>query len=333
MMHVAVAPDLARCRLVAGFLRTLPLPKRLVRQDLFCCDRRLIGNFNALLVAICHQTQGISGEVCGRWRRGWDYLETRLDRHCRDVPQFLEIERWRTLSSEELNEALALQPMKLSLADIDARTELIRDLGGRMLDAGYASLEELCGDMGWRCRGERSIIAFLKTTQAYSDPNEKKARLLIGLLRDAHGWQFKDAHELGAPVDYHEIRGHLRVGTVIIADRDLNARIGTGNVTSDEDNLVRAAIGDAISAIAADLPNHDPLQVHYILWNFFRAICRREVPACRPGGTISMDELDQAYMESFAEPNIDNPCGFSSFCQSFRTGLFPIEYQYAGSYY
>jgi hypothetical protein len=106
----------------------------------------------------------------------------------------------------------------------------------------------------------------------------------IGLLRDAHGWEFRDAHELEAPVDYHEIRGHLRVGTVIIADGGLNARIGTGNVTSDEDNLVRAAVGDAISAIAADLPNHDPLQVHYILWNFFRAICRREVPACCSGG-------------------------------------------------
>jgi hypothetical protein len=333
MTQVAVAPDLARCRAVAGFLRRIPLPKRLVRQDLFCCDRRLVGNFNALLVAICHQTQSIWGEVGGRRRRGWDYLEARLDRHCQDAPQFLEIERWRTLSTEELNEALAPLPMKPSLADIDARTELIRDLGGRMLGAGYASLEELCGDMGGRCRGERSIISFLKTTQAYSDPNEKKARLLIGLLRDAHGWEFKDAHELGAPVDYHEIRGHLRVGTVIIADSDLNAKIGTGNVTSDEDNLVRAAIGDAISAIAADLPNHDPLQVHYILWNLFRAICRREVPACCSGGTISMNELDPAYMESFAGSNIDNLCGFSSFCQSFNTRLFPAEYKYTGSYY
>jgi hypothetical protein len=333
MMRVAVAPDLARCRLVAGFLRTLPLPKRLVRQDLFCCDRRSVGNFNALLVAICHQTQNVAGEVDGRWRRGWDYLETRLDRHCRDVPRFLELERWRTLSSEELSGALAPFPTKQPIADSDTRAELIRDLGGTMLDAGYSSLEELCGDMEGRCRGGRSIISFLKNTKAYSDPNEKKARLLIGLLRDAHGWEFKDAHELGAPVDYHEIRGHLRVGTVIIADSDLNARIGIGNITSDEDNLVRAAIGDAISAIAADLPNHDPLQVHYILWNFFRAICRREVPACRPGGTISMNELDPAYMESFAVLNIDNPCGLSSFCQSFRTGLFPIEYQYAGSYY
>jgi hypothetical protein len=333
MMHVAVAPDLARCRLVAGFLRTLPLPKRLVRQDLFCSDRRLIGNFNALLVAICHQTQSISGEVGGRWRRGWDYLETRLDRHCRDVPQFLEIERWRTLSSEELNEALAPLSMKTSFADGDARAELIRDLGGTMLDAGYSSLEELCCDMEGRCRGGRSIISFLKNTKAYSDPNEKKARLLIGLLRDAQGWEFRDAHELEAPVDYHEIRGHLRVGTVIITDGGLNARIGTGNVTSDEDNLVRAAVGDAISAIAVDLPNYDPLQVHYVLWNLFRAICLRETPACCPGGTISINELDPAYMESFAWPKTDNLCGFSSFCQSFSTKQFPTEYKYTGSYY
>ena len=328
-----VAPDLARCRDVAGFLRRIDLPKRLVRQELFCSDRRSVGNFNALLVAICHQTQSISGEVDGRWCRGWDYLEARLDKQCRNDPQFLQIERWRTLSTEELNKALTPLAMKPAFADIDARTELIRDIGDAMFDAGLTSFEELCVDMGWRCCGQRSIISFLKNTQAYSDPNEKKARLLIGLLRDAHGWEFKDAHELGAPVDYHEIRGHLRVGTVIIADSDLNARIAIGNVTSDEDNLVRTAIGDAISVIAADLSNYDPLQVHYVLWNFFRAVCRRETPACCTRGTISENELDPAYMESFADASIDHRCGFSSFCQSFRTSLFPIEYKYAGSYY
>jgi hypothetical protein len=326
-----VAPDFVRCRDVAGFLRRIPLPKRLVRQELFCRDRRSVGNFNALLAAICHQTQNVSGEVGGRWRRGWDYLEARLDRQCRNDPQFLQIERWRTLSTEELDEALAPLRMKPSFADIDARTELIRDIGGAMFDAGLTSFEELCVEMGWRCCGERSIISFLKNTQAYSDPNEKKAKLLIGLLRDAHGWEFKDAHELGAPVDYHEIRGHLRVGTVIIADRDLNARIGTGNVTSDEDNLVRAAIGDVISAIAVDLPNYDPLQVHYLLWNLIRAICRRETPACCPGGTISINELDPAHMVAW--PKTDNLCGFSSFCQSFSTKRFPTEYKYTGSYY
>jgi hypothetical protein len=328
-----VAPDLVRCRDVAGFLRSIILPTRLVRQDLFCRDRRSVGNFNALLVAICHQTQSIAGEVDGRWCRGWDYLEARLDRQCRSDPQFLQIERWRTLSADELDEALAPLPMKPSFADIDARTELIRDIGRAMFDAGLTSFEELCGDMKWRCRGEQSIISFLKTTQAYSDPNEKKARLLIGLLRDAHGWEFGDAHDLGAPVDYHEIRGHLRLGTVIIADSDLNARLGTGDVTSDEDNLVRAAIGDAISAIAADLPNYDPLKVHYVLWNFFRAICRREIPACCPGGTVSTAELDPAYRDAFTGSSVDHRCGFSWFCQSFRTGLFPTEYKYAGSYY
>ena len=199
-----------------------------------------------------------------------------------------------------------------------------------MFDAGLTSFEELCVDMGWRCRGERSIISFLKNTQAYSDPNEKKARLLIGRLRDAHGWDFKDAHELGAPVDYHEIRGHLRLGTVIIADGDLNARIGTGNITSDEDNLVRAAIGEAISAIAAGLPNYDPLQVHYVLWNLFRAICRRETPACCPGGTISSRELDSAYIESFAGFNIEHRCGIFLVLSELQDQAIPNRIQICG---
>jgi hypothetical protein len=202
-----------------------------------------------------------------------------------------------------------------------------------MLRAGYKSFEELCDCFEYRCSGKQSIISFLRATKAYSDPNEKKARLLIGLLRDAHGWEFRDAHRLGAPVDYHEIRGHLRIGTVVVRDSALRRRFQSDALTDYDDIVIRAAISEAIVAIAGDVPGNDALKVHYILWNYFRSLCRRYKPICSRGGEIAIGELDSAYVKLFRMSTNGNSCVFSSFCECYARQEFPIEYSYGGNYY
>jgi hypothetical protein len=202
-----------------------------------------------------------------------------------------------------------------------------------MLRAGYRSFEQLYDRVECRCLGRESIISFLKATKAYGDPNEKKARLLIGLLRDAHGWKFSDAHRLGAPIDYHEIRGHLRIGTVLVKEPGMKSRIRSDTISEDDDNLIRAAISEAICAIASELPGSDALKVHYVLWNYFRALCRRDKPICSKGGDIAIGELDSAYVELFQTSTNGNSCVFSSFCECYARQVFPIEYSYRGNYY
>ena len=328
-----VVPDFTRCSEIAGVLRQMQLPKRLVRQPRLWLDRRIVGNFNLFLVAICHQTQSVSGTVGERWCRGWDYLEQKLEAHSRTDRYFLEMESLATLSPDRLDEALAPASASSAFPDIEARTALVNDLGRHMLGAGYNSFEELCDCFEYRCLGEQSIISFLRTTKAYSDPNEKKVRLLIGLLRDAHGWEFKDAHRLGAPVDYHEIRGHLRIGTVIVKDSGMRFRFQSDTVTDCDDIVIRAAISEAIVAIARDVPGSDALKVHYILWNYFRSLCRRYKPICSRGSEIAVSELDSAYVKLFQMSTNGNNCVFSSFCESYARQEFPIEYSYAGNHY
>jgi hypothetical protein len=327
----AVIPDLARCKGVAGVLERMHLPSKLVQQPLHWSDRKAVGNFNLILISICHQTQELSGVIDGRWCRGWDYLERKIESRCCTDPAFLEMDNLAALSCDGLNAALAPSVQRPAFSDIKERTSLINGLARHMAIHGYTSFERLCESVDYRCTGKDSVFAFLKATAAYSDPNEKKIRLLIGLLRDAHGWIFQDAHQLGAPVDYHEIRGHLRIGTVIVKDPAMKSRFQSDTLTAEDDNIVRAAISGAIDAMTLYLPGHDALHLHYVLWNFFRAGCRRDRPICRDGCVISRSELDEAYVDVFETS--PNRCLFSPFCKSFESRTFPIEYSYRGNYY
>jgi len=333
-MSPAVAVNFERCHEIATVLQDMRLPQELVRQAIFSSDRKVVGNFNLLLVAICHQTQKIHGKVDGRWCRGWDYLQQRLNQYCRINPDILEIDSWATLTQASFERALCHSTEDATIPDVSSRVKLINDLGYQMKRAGHASFEQLYDAKNRRCSGEMSIISFLKeSTQAYADPVEKKARLLIGLLRDVHGWEFSNAHELGAPVDYHEIRGHLRMGTVVINDRMLEAKIKSDCVSDREDRLIRDGVSDAIEAIARYAEGTDPLKVHYILWKYFRVVCRREEPNCRARNPPAFEQLDPAYIEAFNMSAGSSGCAFSSFCDSFKGKHFKAEYSYDGTYY
>jgi hypothetical protein len=266
-MNPAVEINLERCREIASVVQDMRLPQNLVRQTIFSSDRKVVGNFNLLLVAICHQTQNIHGKVDGKWCRGWDYLERRLNQYCQSNPKFLEIDAWSTMTQASLEQALCQSGEGAAVMDAGPRVQLINDLGDQMTRAGYALFEQLYDAKKRRCSGEMSIISFLKErTQAYADPVEKKARLLIGLLRDVHGWEFSNVRELGAPVDYHEIRGHLRLGTVIINDEALGEKIRSDSVSDSEDHLIRDGVSDAIDAIARYAMGADSLRVPWSSW-------------------------------------------------------------------
>jgi hypothetical protein len=333
-MNPPVAVNFERCREVASVIKDMRLPQKLVRQTIFSSDRKVVGNFNLLLVAICHQTQKIQGTVDGKWCRGWDYLERRLNQYCQSNPDLLEIDAWAALTQASFERALCQSSEDAAVMDAGSRVQLINDLGDQMTRAGYATFEQLYEAKGRRCAGEMSIISFMKErTRAYSDPVEKKARLLIGLLRDAHGWEFSNVDELGAPVDYHEIRGHLRIGTVIINDRILDAKIKSDCISDDEDRLIREGVSNAIDTIARYAMGADSLKVHYIFWNYFRVICRREEPNCRTQKPSALEPLDPAFAEAFNATMGLNGCAFSSACDSFKGKAFRAEYRYDGTYY
>ena len=100
-------------------------------------------------------------------------------------------------------------------------------------------------------------------------------------MRNNHHWKYRDSESRGPPVDYHEVRGHLRLGTVQITDPTLLQKVREGQiVTLDEDVVLRRAVYDAILTISDSSGVHNASQLHYLFWNLFRGVCLRQTPEC-----------------------------------------------------
>src|SRR5262249_55322919 len=130
--------------------------------------------------------------------------------------------------------------------------------------------------------GTPNMVSLLGTFRAYNDPVRKKAFFLLGLMRNSAGWVYADGDHLGAPVDYHEVRGHLRLGTVLVIyvrlPEKLLKRIPVEEV---EDVALRAHVAEAIHSIGELAGMRDGMRLHYLFWNLFRSVCLREHPFCR----------------------------------------------------
>ena len=57
-----------------------------------------------------------------------------------------------------------------------------------------------------------NLLNTLGNFSAYRDPVRKKSLFFLSLLRNSGLASFSDDGNLGPPVDYHEVRGHLRIG-------------------------------------------------------------------------------------------------------------------------
>ena len=71
---------------------------------------------------------------------------------------------------------------------------------------------------------------------------------------------YTDEQDLGPPADYHEVRGHLRIGTVRVEDEQLRQKlVGRQRVSVDEDNAIRGCVVKAIEEDIATLrESNDP---------------------------------------------------------------------------
>jgi hypothetical protein len=290
-----------------------------------------IGNFFLLLVAICHQTSprnraALEGVVNGRKWRGWDFLLHRLHQAAFDDRSLLNAERWQGIRASDLLELYG--PL---LTDVEGRAELIRDLGTGLLNRGWNCANALYDEADGRIAdGSANLLDLLAEFRAYSDPVRKKSYFFLALMRNAGLWSYSDPQNLGPPVDYHEVRGHLRVGTVRIQDHELRDKLERSqDVSSDEDVLIRRAVHDAIMRISAQSGIDDPSRLHYLFWNVFRSHCTREDPNCF-GDRESA--LPDAYRQlAFVHGNC--ACPFSTICESSRSESRLKEHVIETDYY
>lgn len=335
--HVIEVDELA-CRRLATLLRSRDIPIDREETRLPGLPPDAIGNFFFVLVAICHQTSprgrpSLEGYVAGTHRRGWDYLLARLEEAVTQDPGLLHPERWVGVTESEVGTMFRDPQLGDRLTDPGLRAGLIRNLGEVMCRNRWTGVDDVY--VRCQCRiatGHPNLLETLAAFRAYADPVRKKSLFFLALMRNSEQWSYEDDENLGSPVDYHEVRGHLRMGTVTVHDERLRERLHTDSPVSDrEDIVIRQAVYDAIMLISELSGLRNPSQLHYLFWNVFRSICTREDPQCLE--IRSGCSLPDRYVPLTVHGDGRRRCPFSSICVSRDTPRRFYEHVFETDYY
>ena len=319
--------DVPRCRVLASLVANRQVPED--REDVVVRGPAAlsIGNFFLFIVAICHQTspQGkppVEGIIDGSRRVGWDYLVAKLEAETSSDPSWLEVARWSECTPGDLEQLFTDPQFGKRLVGIERRAQLVRDLGLRMREQGWTNIDTLYEMCGARIRsGSPNLIDSLAQFEAYRDPVWKKSLFFLALMRNSGRWQYVDPQEMGPPVDYHEMRGHLRLQTVRVVDADLLSKLQNRTlITEREEIAIRRAVFNAVMIISVMSGVGDPSRLHYLFWNIFRAVCVREQPRC------ARNEFPPALPDRYKDQlNVDAAvhCPYERICPSAHL-LYPI---------
>jgi hypothetical protein len=219
------------------------------------------------------------------------------------------------------------------LVDPEGRAALVMNLGQVMQRNGWNRVQEvyeLCG--GRVSTGHPNLVGVLGEFRAYDDPVMKKSFFFLALMRNAGLWKYVDDDKLGPPVDYHEVRGHLRIGTVRVLDPDLREKlVNRIPVSASEDIAIRGAVLDAIMLLSDMTGLRSPSQLHYLFWNVFRSCCTRENPhchACPPGCS-----LPDRYVPLAMHADSERRCPFAQVCESANSPHRYYEHVFSTDYY
>lgn len=267
-------------------------------------------------VAVNQQTTpvvgpGLKGWVKGKQLRGWDYLlQKAIYETTRNSGMFTR--EWLLgVTPELLRELYYDENDGDTLSQAEIRAALLVDLGKFLERRAWSSVHEAYLESeGYILKSDgRGLAQILAEARAYQDPVQKKIFYLLAIMRNQGFWEYKDSNYLSSPVNYHEQRGHLRVGTVRLLDAALERQIrAKENITDQEDIEIRFAVRRAIEFMAQLLEVTPPM-MHYYFWNHFRNCCSRDNPHCSDCGPNC--KLPERYRLSPV-----HQCIFSQVCKS-----------------
>jgi hypothetical protein len=330
-MSELVVVDDVRCASVAEVLRKIEVPAPKEQAIDLGIEAAHLPNFYFCVVAICHQTSPLNeAKLAGRLASGkeafgWDYLRLRLAERAKDVAVW-DVNWWRLVTGPALSSLLADPLGGGAISTPDRRAELLRELAEIFDRKQILSITELYERENHRLAGDGGgLLHAIKEFPAYADPAEKKLSFFLQLMRSECGWHYDDPENLGPPVDYHEIRGHLRIGTVRVIDAGLAERLrNRETISSGDDVAIRRAICEAIKRISRQARRGDPATLHYFFWNIFRGCCLRDHPHCaRCGSNCALPK----------EYRFSTSCLFAPACSVRDAAFKPIEYITDTEYY
>jgi hypothetical protein len=287
------------------------------------------------IVAICHQTSPIGerpleGIVEGSRSKGWDYLKTKFLLAARSDISLCNPQSWAAVNPLALSTLFADDQLGLTLNRVSERAYLLNDLGHRLVVNECSSIRTLFDACKGTLAGGDGFLHHLSQFAAYSDPLKKKSFFFLSLMQTECGWTFDDPESLQSPVDYHEIRGHLRLGSVDVHDARLASKLRAGiPVNQEEDAAIRCAVQEANASIARMCSAADS-ELHYLLWNVFRNCCPRaslqtHCSTCPPDCLLPAPYRAPTYYQS--------RCIFAPICASANKDAKPVEPAYLGHYY
>lgn len=239
------------------------------------------------MVAVNQQTtpvvgKALKGQVNGKLLRGWDYLlQKAIFETTRKADMFTR--EWLLgMTPDYLRELYVDDEEGDTLSQTEVRASLLVDCGRFLERHGWFSIREAYRESeGYILRSDgHGLAQILAEAKAYRDPVQKKLFYLLAIMRNQGFWEYQDSIYLSSPVNYHEQRGHLRLGTVRLLDAELEKKIrARENITDQEDIEIRFAVRRAIEFIA-QLLEVTPSMMHYYFWNHFRNCCSRDDPHC-----------------------------------------------------
>lgn len=333
-----VTVNVDACRRLAGLLRSREIPTARENISLEGMRRQDVGNFHLLSVSVCHQTSPrgrppLEGYLDGQRLRGWDYLSAKLEAAARADHQILLPSFWSRATTDVVRKLFHDEKLGDRLSDLADRASLIQDLGRKMLEHSWEHADQIyAASRGRIASGAPNLLGLLSEFRAYDDPLRKKSFFFLELMRNAGLWNYTDPEELGAPVDYHEVRGHLRLGTVEIQDPSLHAKlVEAREITPEQDLSIRKVVYSALMLVSEYSGLRNPGQLHYLFWNVFRSCCTRENPHCV--SCPSNCSLPPRYIPLALSGVGPRRCPFSTCCRSAGGTVMLLEPAIKTSYY
>lgn len=340
-----VQVDLDKCAEIATLLSAMGVPPDQENSKLPHIDKSYIGNFLLFLVAICHQTspwkqKTVRGIVDGRLYRGWEYLYARFEELASMNAEHLTTQRWRHMTSKDIT--LMFQDARFGrcLNNPYERAALIRDIGKRMSKLGWNTIDDAYTLSGGIISGQRkSLLNQLRRFIAFRDPLQKKSLFFLATMRNTGEWVYPDEEwHLMPPIDYHEVRGHLRIGTIRIIDRSLRTQVYTQQEVSPlADLAIRTAVSNAI-VIISHAGKTPPRTLHYMFWHVFRSLCVRRRPHCEfiSAGVSLPSQYTPLTLYRSVSKTVEGghrSCPFVYECRSSKQTYPLIEHRFVTNFY
>lgn len=314
----------------------LPTKEEARSHPVACRENALrLANTYFAIVSICHQTsplgeKGLEGLVNNVRMGGWDYLEKKFLARALENPKWSSPDHWKTVTPRELSEMYDDPTYGKTLNRVNERTFLLNNLGHKLIKSGCDNIQEAFDRCGGIVGGDSGFLTFLKRFEAYKDPLMKKSQLFLAIMERELGWVIQDPENLLSPVDYHEMRGHLRIGTIRLCDEGLASKVRKGlTLNEEEDFEIRSKIQEVNSSISEQTGKSVSV-IHSLFWNVFRSCCPRESSETHCSECGQSCGLANQYKEM---NTYETRCLFSPFCYSAGKENKVIEPPYAGHYY